>query len=348
MQNQVQFIKTDNLILQNTDSSPLKNGENVFVRVLSSDGGGKYTVSFAGNRVHVKSELSLAPGESFSARLNVLSDGTVRLVQLEKMPSESLNVQNQSVLASSLAAFGVPSDELSVRLIQFFEQSGMRIDRTIMDKARKIALQFPGKEKIAGEAAALLLENGMEPTVEAVEALIAFALGEDCGSQNGSRGSEDKKSESDARETENLLSKIYGKPLKNAPGLLTLINQVAKNDHHWIFLPFEWQDEFSGIIRLLLNLRTKFTEKIEIICKNPLKSYSFVLYCKESKIKEIRFCTLPPLLSSEIPIKEKRLGDLLNSGMNQNESVPVTYSACALLGGLCTMEQEPQAFEKSV
>ena len=48
----------------------------------------------------------------------------------------------------------------------------LKIEKSIIEKAKKAALLFPGKEKIASEIASLLLEKGVEPTKEAIESLI--------------------------------------------------------------------------------------------------------------------------------------------------------------------------------
>ena len=93
-----------------------------------------------------------------------------------------------------------------------------------------------------------------------------------------------------------------------------------------------------------MNPELKKTEKIQINCEMPCKKYFFVLYFEESKVKEVRFCSLPPILSSEIENEEKRLGELFCSGMNGN-SVPVTYSDLAYSEGLYSSSEIPFSFE---
>ena len=82
---------------------------------------------------------------------------------------------------------------------------------------------------------------------------------------------------------------------------------------------------------------------MQINASFPLKKYFFVLKFKQSKVLEVRFCTLPSLLPSEIRSEELRLGGYFNSGMNQDNPVAVTYSALALTQGICT-ECKPPAF----
>ena len=115
-------------------------------------------------------------------------------------------------------------------------------------------------------------------------------------------------------------------------------------------MPYEWQYEkkdgengeintAKGVIRVLLDTETQKIEKIALNCKTTLTNYFFVLYYTTSKVKEVRFCTLPPLLPSRG--EELRLGELLRSGMNLDSSVAVTYSTSAYCDGFCTEETPP-------
>lgn len=55
-------------------------------------------------------------------------------------------------------------------------------------------------------------------------------------------------------------------------------------------LPFEWNfDGYFGVIRVLLSADKKCIKKLLINCKNSQKSYSFVLYLSENKVKAIKF-----------------------------------------------------------
>ncbi|HBB14809.1 MAG TPA: hypothetical protein DCZ76_11150, partial [Treponema sp.] len=170
-----------------------------------------------------------------------------------------------------------------------------------------------------------------------------FAL-EDNGQTN------DKDSEASAKDV-NFLKKIYPGGLGSKAGFLTYLNQVRGSDNHWIFLPYEWkcgEKLFTGIIRILLNLSEKSTKKIEINFKNTVANYDFVLYFSGSKVKEVRFCTLPPLLPSEVKTEELRLGGILSSGMNLKEPVTVTYSDSACIDGICATNEVPSFVEEEI
>lgn len=159
-----------------------------------------------------------------------------------------------------------------------------------------------------------------------------------------------------------LLKNLYGSVPENSPGLLSLFNQISeKSEKHWILLPYEWNftkkdgksAKSNGFIRLLLNKSLKTVEKISVNCEiknSPKKwtNYFFVLYLNSSKVKEVRFCTLPTLLTSQISFEEKRLGELFSSGMNSNDSVTVTYSPLTLIEGLFADSEIPAVFNKLI
>lgn len=159
-----------------------------------------------------------------------------------------------------------------------------------------------------------------------------------------------------------LLKNLYGEIPKNPSAYLSFFNQTGeKSEKHWILLPYEWNftkkdgksAKSNGFIRLLLNKSLKTVEKISVNCEiknSPKKwtNYFFVLYLNSSKVKEVRFCTLPTLLTSQISFEEKRLGELFSSGMNSNDSVTVTYSPLTLIEGLFADSEIPAVFNKLI
>ena len=420
----------------------LKEGQSVFVRVLSDNGGGQYTVSFANSRFNVSCQSKLSLGQTFNASVHLGADGKILLEPFSKMaggaPLGSVGTganvgalfspyggnADFSSLYNMLSAEGFVPDELSAKLFLFLQQTGVRIDRTLMAKARSLALRFPGKERQAAEAAALLMEDGIEANDSNVKKVLELFYG-DRGGSNGGRSGGDKSSEGqqgheDSQNPEgrqngegqqgnggsqgngglpgdqvltgdqvlpgqlsggegqgqggktfaledngqtndkdseasvedvNFLKKIYSDGLGSKAGFLTYLNQVRGSDNHWVFLPYEWKcgDRlFTGIIRILLNLSEKSTKKIEINCKNTVANYDFVLYFSGSKVKEVRFCTLPPLLPSEVKTEELRLGGILSSGMNLKEPVAVTYSDSACIDGICATNEVPSFVEEEI
>ena len=334
-------------------SLTLKEGQNVFGRVLSAGNSNEYTVAFASSKFNVRSNIPLAEGQTLNAKIHIEKDGTVVLTPLaERVFSESgaNRSSGYEALLNMLSSEGFVPDELSSRIFMFMQQAGVRIDKSVMQKARSIALKFTGQEKEAAEAAALLLQDGLSADDETVAALLNLFLSRN--SSGSGKNSGDTNSESkEQSEAESFLKKIYPSGTGNKTGLLTLLNQVKDSNQHWIFLPYEWDfqgKKFTGIIRILLNLSEKSTKKLIITCKNTGVNYDFVLYFNGSKVKEVRFCTLPPLLPSRIKSEELRLGGILNSGMNSCEPVTVTYSDSAHVDGICVTGELPSFVEERV
>ncbi|MBP5695445.1 MAG: hypothetical protein J6X11_02230, partial [Treponema sp.] len=205
------------------------------------------------------------------------------------------------------------------------------------------------------------MEDGIEASDSNVKKVLELFYGDGSGGKDreglqgqGSGSSEDDESKSDdspSAKDEDFLKVLYNGSCGKKPGFLTYLNQVKGNDNHWIFLPYEWkcgEKLFTGIIRILLNLSEKNTKKIEINFKNTVANYDFVLYFNESKVKEVRFCTLPPLLPSEVKTEELRLGGILSSGMNLKEPVAVTYSDSAFIDGICATNELPSFVEEEI
>ncbi len=335
---------------------PLKEGDQVFVRVLQRLEGDNYLVSMAGKRVNLKSSQALKKGETFTARLS-FEKGLIALTKIKDAAFSKVILDvpggSQEAFLENLFSAGLSNDPFTLNMLRFFLQSGLKVDFSLMKEALRLAKKFPGKEKMAGEIAALLLEKGVDPGESEIALLLESLSVEEDGENPESNDRENLQKENDFLTKdgmENFLSFLYGRESEKSfeekkAGLLTLVNQVKKDRYHWCFFPFEWQksaDEgpFKGIIRILLDTSLNKCEKIEISLKTSLKKYDFVLYYKEGKVKEIRFCTLPALLSSQILHEEKEIGELLSSGMNVADSVPVTYSTSALIEGLCALEEK--------
>ena len=367
--NSVQFILPQNL--QNIRPGlTLKEGSSVFVRVLSDSADGKAMVSLMGNKVTVQSHEPLAQGESFSAAVHLRGDGSIELTKLTSPTSIAPELNGQmhgmDALYALLASEGFVPDAISARIFQFMYQTGVKIDSSIMQKARAIASRFPGKEEKAAEIASLLLEEGIESEDSMVQALLDLTDGQ----QNHQNGNKHENNDTDRKDREEqdagFLEKIYGRTISDKSGLLTYLNQVSRGRHHWIFLPFEWdipvQPEMenktekttdtpsaSGMIRLLIDTEEHNLKKIQINCQTGVTNYFFVLYYNYiSNEKEVRFFTLPPLLPSAVQAEEMRLGGFFNSGMSDRKPVTVTYSDSAYFDGLCVTNEVPPVIQEKI
>lgn len=393
--NSVQYIRSQDIALAEGYKTTLREGSSVLVRVLKNNGGGRFTVSFAGSRFSVSSDRALNPGDVFKATVALSKDGTVLLKPESFLTSGSLP---ENPLASLFQTLNIPFDEISTKLFSFMQQLGVKIDRNFILRARDIASRFPGKESAAAEIAALLLEKGIEPDVKTVRKILVLAEGatdsseekhsgdspaEDDAQHDAADGSapneaapnheggahqepahgdfQDGAADSAAHESAphhesapdtalSFFNKLFPNGLPQKEGLLSVVNHLKNTGgtHHWITVPYEWQDGTEtahGKINLLLDTGLGCTEKITVSCFKSGKKYFFVLYFNKSMVKEVHFCTLPPLLTDKILLSEKRMGELFGSGMNQGSPVSVIYSASAFTDGFCSNREEPVFFE---
>ncbi len=349
-----------------TQEMRLSDGDRIFVRVLDkegySQGMNRYTVFAGGVRFSVGSRDSIHIGDNFHALVHIGKDGGVELERLAAALNVESNVEFNETLTRSdflnnlLFSMGLPRDDISLRVLLFMFQSGIRLDSSLVSRARTIGLRFPGREKIASEAAAILIENGIEPSDEKIREILSLVLsdygnpGSDGRQKKGGNqlGDENSGQKDEKSEDGNFLRRIYKTHEPDKAGLLTYLNQVAKDRKHWIFLPYEWDSPSGaadGMIRLLLDLDSRRTEKIQINCKINSTKFFFVIYYNTSSEMEVRFFTLPPLLPSKIKSEELRLGGFLGSGMNGGKPVTVTYSDSACSDGLCVVDEMPTFVE---
>ena len=366
--NSVQFILPQNL--QNLRPGiTLSEGSQVFVRVLSDSADGKALVSLMGNKVTVQSQEPLTQGQAFPAAVHLRGDGSIELTKLSSPAPQATEFNGQmhgmEALYALLASEGFVPDAISARIFQFMYQSGIKINSSIMQKARAIASRFPGKEEKAAEIAALLLEEGIDPSDSAIQALMDMFGGQH-NPQNSKEQQNQQESGDNRGESElGFLEKLYGRSIPDKAGLLTYLNQVSRGRHHWIFLPFEWdvpvqeKEENSpqdtekasadGMIRLLIDTEEHKLKKIQINCQTDVTNYFFVLYYNSiSNEKEVRFFTLPPLLPSAVKAEELRLGGFFSSGMSDNKPVTVTYSDSAYFDGLCVTNEAPLIIQEKI
>lgn len=352
--NSVQYIKTQNLITpQNLQG--FTDGQKLFVKVLANNGNGSFLVSAGGHRFSVKSDISLEAGQSFKGIIKSDASGVIKIIpSFERVILDGEN----SSLSALLQSNGLAGNAVFQGLVAFFQQSGLKLDFSIMNRAQAIASRFPGKEKAACEIAALLLSKGINPTDGEILDLLLLLTGGNGGEENSKSDGKTDFGSGDEREellkpsegTKNLSALIeenfkdgWLKVLGHKEGILGLVNQIKNGDKHWVFVPFESDGNGllgKGMIRLLLDLPGKSIVKMSVNFDDGVKNRFFVLYYSGSKVKEIRFCSLPPLLTEKIDVEEKRLGELFRSGMNLDDSVPVTYSSSAFVEGFCSSSEE--------
>ena len=169
------------------EAPALHEGDTVFVRVLSQQGKNRYAVSFAGQRFNVFSQRALPNGASFSAAVKI-KDGSILLVPQNRTHTISNGANAvkhvsfmEADVSGRLNAFFeqalLPSDDISLRLLQFFQENGLRFNGRQAQKARAAALRFAGREKEAAEAALFLLEKGVQPDEQTLGELLDVLYG---------------------------------------------------------------------------------------------------------------------------------------------------------------------------
>lgn len=178
------------------EAPALHEGDTVFVRVLSQQGKNRYAVSFAGQRFNVFSQRALPNGASFSAAVKI-KDGSILLVPQNRTHTISNGANAvkhvpfmDADVSGRLNAFFeqalLPSDDISLRLLQFFQENGLRFNGRQAQKARAAALRFAGREKEAAEAALFLLEKGVQPDEQTLGELLDVLYGS--SEQDGNTG----------------------------------------------------------------------------------------------------------------------------------------------------------------
>ncbi len=321
-------------------SAVLKDGGSVFVRVLGNTAEGRLLVSFAGRRFEASSSAALKPGMEFGARIR-LNGNTVELVPF----SGAADIRDAPFLSDAFfSRIGLPPDAVSRRILQLFQQLGVKVDVKSAAKARRIASLFPGREDEAAEAAALLLEKGLDADAASVAAVLSYTEGRP-GAYTPDGDAPDGGAALRAGEAGSLLSSLYenGEDCLSRPaGFLTLFNHAGSGERRWILLPYE-TDAFSqrvhGSVRVLLDINLKRAEKIYITAFYRVIKWIFVLYLNQIACPKmpaagtdghnqgrVEFCCVPQpddarkrkyesLFSSLLPDGAVYVPELENSGL---------------------------------
>ena len=229
-------IKSSYIQSQNIPQKKLSAGNEVSIKVIKNLGNGNYTVFLQGAKINVKSKIPLAEGSSFKATLEIGADSKIILKTLSEQNAADVFPRT---LLEFLNSAGIESDSVVLKTVQQMIQSGVKLDKSVIRKAKSISSLFPGKEKQAAEISAMLMEKGIEPEENLIE---KFLLLTDPGKWKNSSNKE----KNIAKSTENFLKKIYKEIPENKDGILTLANHIKSKDgtgKHWIILPFLWQLE---------------------------------------------------------------------------------------------------------
>ena len=146
-----------------------------------------------------------------------------------------------------------------------------------------------------------------------------FAGDGDDGDRNqrdvtGSAGSSSVARDVSVSDIKDYFASVDEAALRNRIGALTLFNSLrggakAQDAAHWIVLPFEWNGDYSGKIRILPEKNQKNIRQIIINAKSIHTTWNFVVYCKQGKIDSVRF--------SRFPFPEGQDAGVLADGLKQ-------------------------------
>ena len=282
----------------------LQNGSSVLVRIISDRGNGRYEGSVAGVRVNISSSRQLKVGETFVATINA-KDGTIYLNPKDAATTAmtmSFSEVQESGLMAFLSAAGLPSDSVSVSILQLFKQMGLKIDAPVISKIRNMALHFSGKEKKAAELLAMIYEKGIEATEDEINQLLLL-LESDYENQNNEE----------------------------------LINKINETPGAWFLLPFELLQlpqtiVGGGCIRLLFD-SSKQLKLMNLEADYNNYKYLFSLSYEGKKLSEVNFNVsgIDEAQTEVLQLKKRFMAAGVNAGkVNWADSNEIEGSASGL------------------
>lgn len=308
----------------------LREGDFVFARVLKNLGGGNYLVSFAGGRFAAKSAQNLVAGQTFRAQIS-LAGGSVALKIIPGVADQGGEnlVKAFSVLSPEarefLAALGLSADGVSAKILQSMMQNGFKIDARFMQKIRRLAQKFKGREAEAAEAALALEEKGVDSDSAALDQIMDALEGRAgqegqagqnaSGEEAGVQGADYQQILGEVKRFFDFAAGIGGAVnpgdsgasgvalTEQNAGALALFNHLRGGDGSaqkekkgWLLFPFEYQinsdknspvEEGNGGLRLYLDYEKAQVEKMTINFKTICANLFFALYFEGKKVRKL-------------------------------------------------------------
>lgn len=349
----------------------LREGDSVFVRILSKSGPGRYLAYFSGSRFSVESSADFNPGQAFTAKISLRNGRLFLVPQYNPAASDHALVQHMNAvrssvqtpqplsdpfLASYFSSLGIQPDTITLRLVQLLEQMGVKFTAPFINKARRVAGKFSGREKEAAEAAMMLQEKGIAATAENVAQLLALFDGRAADENQDGRETAGG-SKSAAAETHDDISLAVKKYFKTAleaaagapEGFVTLFNHLAYRSsdtdmvrEHWVILPYELTSDtqrVTGAFRLQLDRERKTCKKIIISAEYSGKKAVFVVYLYTKTGRKVRFCIDPAPSDRGQEILTERLQSLLHSLNCFEREMKVEWSVSELSAGFAVYDK---------
>ncbi|MBQ0051080.1 MAG: hypothetical protein KBT11_03330 [Treponema sp.] len=372
MDSNVRIVQNINPLSKLRPAATITNGSKVAGRVLAQNSDGTYSVSLAGQKINVRTEVKLQPGQAFTARTEI-KNGTVFLALegTESRPAEilsrltgqtvagELNQQTQNFLTN----LGMEPNQASFKLIQFMQQMGMKINVAQAKKALNAAKKFSKDEDEAASASILLQEKELPDDEDSIRSIIGG------NSQERQENRENQNSDNEnvgfsgmmnfnfdensgKSFVKKFLDSVDEASSKSRTGILTEFNTIrnhksySSKNYHWFLLPFEWPVMNAvGDIRVFFDSEDMDLKKIIIKCKKNVQISVFMLKLNNNKIDSVRF-SLNSVVSDSVKadLTEALLGILNRSESCKNLS-RVEFVQFDQLKGFCTEDTEVATFE---
>ncbi len=206
----------------------------------------------AANRTLVAAGLGeYRPGSVFDARVSYVEGSIVleplRLPVISRDPLDAFFFLN------------LPKTEVTSFLVSFFSQIGMKLDTRIIGNLDRIAGKFPGKERRAAEAAAILSERGIEVTEDTVARLVSLFEGRRAVSPSESDSEGERGSDAD---------------------FCAHVNRKMGQDLHWIVVPFSrhfGSRLCSGSVRFLVDQSRMATVETRVTALTGDRAWEFTV-----------------------------------------------------------------------
>lgn len=192
----------------------IAEGSLVNVRIISSNGEGKYTGIVAGARVNLKSDSVLQNGDVFKAKISI-KDNTIFLkpvqnnsiennhnIQLDNFPLKL--VENEQIF-NFFSRLGLPADNAMLNIFQMMKQLKMKMDIPLFLKFHNLSVKFGEKQKSTSEILMILQKKGIEISIDTLMDLVGYVEGKEFW-----ENSEEKKSREDSQKR--ILNLLNGKP----------------------------------------------------------------------------------------------------------------------------------------
>ena len=271
--------------LKTTGQDKTDAGGFVFIKALKKLSGDGWLVEVRGNKIEVKVQGSLVPGERFAGRL-FLKDGGYEFI---------LRGAGKGAAASPEAGrnppvSGVPgnlnaAEALKIVFLQAFGRAGVAIP----GKERlKGLVDLAAKEGGAGvrKRAALLArleEKGLAASSETFEGLYAILEGKEYS------GGGKKKDRDGRREAETKPLREAARAEGDDASALNLFNHLSAENGNWILLPYDFYADdlaYRGSLRLWYNRIRKGWEKAVLSVREAAegKTWYFVWHPENRNI----------------------------------------------------------------